>query len=289
MNPSSMEQKIQALCRYIEAHADARLTLAAMSQQVNVSPHHLQRSFKSVMGLSPRQYAETCRMRFLKNELRTKTTATHALYEAGFSSSSRLYEQADQRLGMTPRQYRRGGAGVEISYATAQTPLGLLMIGATDRGVCFVQFGEPGDGLFKQLQQEYPQATLQAAAPASEIFTDWINALTDYLSGTARSLNLALDIHGTAFQIKVWHYLQSIPYGTVQSYTEVAHGIGQPTAVRAAASACAANSLALLIPCHRVIRGDGGLGGYRWGVQRKQALLDLERTHQQHNDTRQNP
>ena len=275
MNPS-MEQKIQALCRYIEAHADTRLTLAAMSQQVNVSPHHLQRSFKRIMGLSPRQYAQACRMRFLKNELRTKTTTTHALYEAGFSSSSRLYEQADQRLGMTPRQYRRGGAGVEISYATAQTPLGLLMIGATDRGVCFVQFGEPGDGLFKQLQQEYPQAVLQAAAPASQTFADWISALTDYLSGTAHSLNLALDLHGTAFQIRVWHYLQSIPYGTVQSYSEVAHGIGQPTAVRAAASACAANSLALLIPCHRVIRGDGGLGGYRWGLQRKQALLELE-------------
>ena len=180
---------------------------------------------------------------------------------------------------MTPRQYRRGGEGVAISYATVESPVGLLMMGATDRGLCFVQFGESAEDLVEALRREYPAARLAPMRkPHAPGFRRWIQSLNHHLAGVQPGLALPLDIRATAFQMRVWNYLQTIPYGQVQSYGEVAAGIGKPAATRAVARACAANTVALVIPCHRVIRGDGALGGYRWGIARKRALIDLERS-----------
>jgi AraC family transcriptional regulator of adaptative response/methylated-DNA-[protein]-cysteine methyltransferase len=272
-----MHRKVQALCRYLEAHATETVTLEAMSRQVNASPFHLQRSFKAIVGVTPKQFLDACRMRSLKQELRDGRGVTDAIYDAGFGSSSRVYERVDTRLGMTPKQYRRGGEGVDISYAATQTPLGPLMIGATDRGLCFVQFGGSERSLLEQLQREYPKAAIRPMPPDHTEFEVWMRALGDYLDGSVRSLRCQVDVTGTAFQMKVWRYLQGIPYGEVRSYAEVARDIGKPAAVRAVANACAANRVAMLIPCHRVIRGDGGLGGYKWGLERKRTLIDMER------------
>jgi AraC family transcriptional regulator, regulatory protein of adaptative response / methylated-DNA-[protein]-cysteine methyltransferase len=273
-----LADRMRELCRYIEAHAHEPLTLKTLSEQAHLSPFHLQRNFKSFVGVTPKQYTEAYRLKSLKQKLRDNGSVTNAVYDAGFSSGSRVYERADTRLGMTPRQYRERGHGVEISYAAAPTPLGTLMVGATDRGLCFVQFGEQEAELRARLQREYPSATVSPMPQnRKKQFAQWMRALTLYLQGSQTALELPLDVHGTAFQMKVWNYLQRIPYGDVQSYTEVAKGIGHSTAVRAVARACASNPLALVIPCHRVIRGDGALSGYRWGLDRKRALIERER------------
>ncbi len=270
--------RIQELCRHIEEHPDELHDLADLAARAGLSRFHLQRSFKAAVGLTPRQYVEACRMRKLKQSLRTSEDVAEAVYDAGFGSSSRVYERADTRLGMTPNQYRRGGRGVAITYATAESPVGLMTIGATDRGLCFLQFGDTEEALLGALRREYPAATIRAMEiPHPAEFRNWIAALNDHLAGNRPKLELPLDIQATAFQMRVWNYLQSIPYGEVQSYGEVAAGIGQPTATRAVARACAANTVAIAIPCHRVIRGTGELGGYRWGIARKRALIDRER------------
>lgn len=269
---------LQDLCRYIEAHSDRPLPLAALAKQVHLSPGHLQRRFKALIGVSPREYAESCRLRKLKQGLRQAPRVADAIYEAGFSAGSRVYERIDSRLGMTPKQYRAGGRDVPISHALAATPLGQVLMGATDRGLCFLQFGDSAKVLLAELQREYPQASLSPMGEAhKEQFAAWMHALTAYLRGEEAALRLPLDISGTAFQLKVWKYLQSIPAGSVQSYQQVARAIGKPKAVRAVASACARNTVAIAIPCHRVIRGSGALAGYRWGMERKRALLELER------------
>lgn len=265
------------ICRYLEQHSDEALPLETLSRMAGLSPSHFQRRFKALIGVSPRQYLENCRLNRVKQELKAGSDVTSAVYAAGFGSGSRLYEKLDTRLGMTPGQYRSGGKGLTISYAAAQTPLGELVIGATDRGLCFLQFG-PEAELIEQLRKEYPQASLQPMPDAAQpAFASWIEALNLYLTGETAPPDLPLDIQGTAFQLKVWSYLQQIPTGEVQSYAEVATGIGQPTAARAVARACASNRVALVIPCHRVIRGSGELGGYRWGIERKRVLLDGER------------
>jgi AraC family transcriptional regulator of adaptative response/methylated-DNA-[protein]-cysteine methyltransferase len=272
-----MARKIEALCRYIQTHADRPLSLEQLSRQANTSVFHLQRRFKALVGVTPRQYAEAWRLRSLKQGLRDGGPVTRAIYDAGFGSASRVYEKVATRLGMTPRQYRGGGEGVAISYAATDTPLGLLMMGATDRGLCFVQFGSSETALLKQLSREYPAATISPMPSGrNDQFDDWMQALSVHLRDST-PLELPVDVQGTAFQMKVWSYLQKIPHGEVRSYSEVAEAIGQPAAVRAVASACAANSVALVVPCHRVIRGDGGLGGYRWGLERKRTLIERER------------
>ena len=269
---------IEDLCRYIERHCDERLDLATLAARAGLSRFHLQRTFKAAVGLTPKQYLEAHRVGRLKKELRQAKDVTEAVYEAGFGSSSRVYERADTRLGMTPKQYRQGGGGVAITHATMQSPFGLVMMGATDRGLCFVQFGETGQQLLDALRREYPAATLEPMGdPAPSGFRQWMQALSAHLAGTSPGLDLPLDIQATAFQMRVWDYLRTIPYGHVQSYGEVAAGIGKPSAYRAVARACAANRVALAIPCHRVIRGTGDPGGYRWGLARKQALLEQER------------
>jgi AraC family transcriptional regulator of adaptative response/methylated-DNA-[protein]-cysteine methyltransferase len=267
---------IEKLCRHIEAHADEILTLKVLSEIAQASPFHVQRIFKAMVGLTPRQYQEACRMKTLRRELRNGTSATAAIYEAGFGSGSRVYGRIDTHMGMTPKQYRSGGQGVEISYAVADTPLGKLMMGATDRGLCFVQFGGNEKALLKLLEQEFPGAAISAMPVQKGDFRRWMTALSKFLAGDRQRLDLPADVRGTAFQMKVWRYLQHIPYGETQTYAEVARGIGAPRAARAVGSACAANRLALVIPCHRVIRGDGEPGGYRWGLARKRKLLEQE-------------
>ena len=269
--------KIQQLCAFIEQHSDQPLTLADLAERTQMSPFTLQRSFKALAGVTPKHFLEACRLRQLKQHLRSDDDVTGAVYHAGFGSASRVYERADTRLGMTPGQYRAQGEGLEITYAPIDSPLGLLLLGATDRGLCFVQFGETENQLVDALRREYPRATVRVMAARDAQFHAWVAALNAHLRQLHRPAQLPLDVRATAFQMRVWTYLQSIPAGEVRSYTQVAEALGQPKAARAVARACASNRIALVIPCHRVIRGSGDLAGYRWGLERKRALLDRER------------
>lgn len=271
--------KIEALCRYIDGHADEPLTLATLGERAGMSTFHLQRSFKAATGVTPRQYAEAARLRVLKSQLRSGESVTHAIVDAGYGSPSRVYEKVSTHLGMTPGEYRRGGLGTGISYVAYETALGWLLMAATDRGLCFVQFGDSAEALIAQLRSEFPQAKVgkmdEQARPQFEV---WMMVLAQQLGGAKTAAGLPLDLRGTAFQMRVWAYLMQIPSGELRSYSEVAAAIGHPKAVRAVASACAANRVGVLVPCHRVIRGDGGMGGYRWGLERKRALIDAERS-----------
>jgi AraC family transcriptional regulator of adaptative response/methylated-DNA-[protein]-cysteine methyltransferase len=273
-----MTGRVEALAAFIRAHADEPLPLARLAEEVGLSPFHLQRSFKAVLGVSPREYHAAERLKAFKAALREGDSVLGATFEAGYGSTSRVYEQVDGGLGMTPSAYRAGGAGETIIHAVRETALGLLVMAATERGVCFVQFGDSPQGLLDQLRAEFPKATLRPAAEDARVPLDaWMSALDDHLSRAAPRPDLPLDLRGTAFQVRVWRFLLSVRAGEVVSYSELAAAVGAPRAVRAAASACAANRLAVLIPCHRALRADGGLGGYRWGLERKRALLDAER------------
>ncbi len=277
---NSPGERIRQAAEYIQANWQRALPLQILSQEAGLSPFYFQRSFKSLVGVTPKQYQEACRVRALKRELRQGDDILEAIFAAGFGSASRVYERVDTRLGMTPSQYRAGGAHVGISHATIPTRLGLLTIGATDRGLCFVEFGASEDELVGALRREYPSAQLAVVRkPWPESLGTWVRALDAHLEGTQPQLDLPLDIRATAFQMRVWRYLQSIPYGETRSYRTVAEEIGRPTAARAVAAACARNRVALVIPCHRVIRGTGELGGYRWGLKRKRALLNGEQAH----------
>jgi AraC family transcriptional regulator, regulatory protein of adaptative response / methylated-DNA-[protein]-cysteine methyltransferase len=271
--------RVREVCRYLESHTDESPKLAELAARAGLSQFHFQRSFKTVVGVTPKKYLEALRVNKLKESLRTSTDVADAVYSAGYGSSSRVYEYTDTRLGMTPKQYRQQGRGVNITHVTIDTgSVGLMTIGATDRGLCFVQFGDSADQLLTALMSEYPLATHEPMSqPAHPELQRWLTALTNHLAGKQPHLDLPLDIRATAFQMRVWNYLRAIPYGEVQSYGEVAAGVGAPKAIRAVASACARNTVALVIPCHRVIRGSGEMGGYRWGLARKRALIDRER------------
>ncbi len=275
---SLMRATVDTLAREIEADPTRRLRLSDLARRAGYSASHLQRSFVAVTGSSPKAFQTAARMRLLKRRLRADGSVTAAIANAGFGSTSRAYEKTDAELGMTPSEYRSGGAGLRIAYAVGNTPLGRIMIGATDRGICALQFGSSERTLLQDLKREYPAAALEPM-PARHLreFERWMAALNAHLQGTLAHPDLPLDMNGTAFQLRVWRYLRGIPHGTVRTYAEVARGIGRPAAARAVARACAANRIALLIPCHRVVRGTGELSGYRWGVRRKQALLDRER------------
>jgi AraC family transcriptional regulator, regulatory protein of adaptative response / methylated-DNA-[protein]-cysteine methyltransferase len=275
----SATERIREVCRYIDHHADEPLTIARLASLASLSRFHFARSFRTVTGVTPKEYVNAARVRALKQGLRASEGVDAAIYDAGYGSASRVYERAASRLGMTPGQYRRGGAGVEISYVCANTVLGYIAIGATDRGICFLQFGESAETLRAQLGREYPKARIVQTAMPEPPFDNWVAAIDRYLKGEQPHLDLPLDIRATAFQLRVWKYLQNIPYGDLQSYAEVAEGIGRPGSARAVAQACGKNVIALAIPCHRIIRGDGNLGGYRWGLHRKRVLIDLERAH----------
>ncbi len=269
---------IGAIADYIERNAGEPLTLAHLARRAHLSPSYLQRTFKSALGVSPKMFHDAARLRRFKDGLKAGKSVLDAITDAGFESTSRVYGHAPRNLGMTPSAYRRGGAGQAIAYAVRETAMGSLLMAATERGVCFAQFGENAQALLAQLQGEFPNASLTASRMAASPELDaWIEALEVHIAGDAPRPDLPLDLRGTAFQIRVWRFLLRVPEGHVVSYAELAAGIGAPKAVRAAASACAANRIAVLVPCHRVLRGDGGLGGYRWGISRKRVLLDQER------------
>jgi len=267
-------ERIAALCRFIEGRiaVDQAPSLAELSEEAALSPFHLQRSFKAITGVTPRQYGDACRLNSFKQSLRDGQSITRSMVDAGYGSPSRLYERSDSQLGMTPGAYRRGGAGVHIRYTSITTSVGNMLLAATDRGVCSIQFGDEPE---KLLEAEFPQALLERTD--AEPLEAWAQQVSAYLGGKRPNLDLPLDIRATAFQRLVWEYLQTIPRGETRSYADVARGIGRPKASRAVANACASNRVAIAIPCHRVVRGGGEPGGYRWGAERKRQILDNER------------
>jgi len=267
--------QVKAICRYIEQHLDEPITLARLSDEFGQSPFHLQRTFKRTLGVSPKAYADSCRMGLLKQNLRAGHNVTRALYDAGYGSSSRLYERTASQLGMTPDKYRRGAIASTIRYTFVASPLGRMLVAATDKGICSIKFGESDEELGEGLKREFPFATRKRDEAAMK---SWTSTLLRQLAGHKLNQALPLDIQATAFQRKVWSYLQTLPVGATRSYQEVAKAIGRPTAARAVARACATNPVAVAVPCHRVVREDGGLGGYRWGLERKRALLEAERS-----------
>jgi len=268
--PSDLAKEI---CRYIEQHLDEPVTLERLGKAFRQSPFHLQRRFKAALGITPREYADSCRLRLLKRNLQAGDNVTRAMYDAGYGSSSRLYEKTASQLGMTPDKYRRGAIAATVRYACSDSPLGRMLIAATDRGVCAIQFGRSDGELIEGLKREFPFAVRK---PDADGLQTWVTALLSKMSGKELNAALPLDIRATAFQRLVWTYLQSIPFGATRSYSQVAKGIGQPTASRAVARACATNPVAVAIPCHRVVREDGNISGYRWGVERKKTLLEME-------------
>jgi len=271
-------KRIRAVAQHIQSNFDAKLKLGDLAQQFSISPAHLQKAFTEEYGISPKEYQNALRLNALKTALKDGDTISAAVYDAGFGSISRAYEQIDHRIGMTFAAYQSGGKDETITYGVRETSFGLLLMAATRRGICFVQFGDNEDDLLTQLQQEFPRADFTVSkAQESDELSNWMNALNDYLSGSKSRPELPLDINGTAFQMRVWKFLMSIPDGEVRSYTDVAKGIKKPRAIRAVASACASNTIAILIPCHRVLRSNGTMGGYRWGTDRKVALLEKEK------------
>jgi AraC family transcriptional regulator, regulatory protein of adaptative response / methylated-DNA-[protein]-cysteine methyltransferase len=264
----------KAICRFIEQHLDEPLTLERLGKEFRQSPFHLQRRFKAALGITPREYADSCRMRMLKRNLQAGDSVTRAMYDAGYGSSSRLYERTASQLGMTPDKYRRGAIAAAIRYTCADSPLGRMLIAATERGICAIQFARSDGELIEGLKREFPFATRKSDQAGLQ---SWVDSLLKHMRGKALDSSLPLDIRATAFQRRVWTYLQSIPFGATRSYSQVAQAIGQPSACRAVARSCATNPVAVAIPCHRVVREDGSMGGYRWGIERKKALQEMER------------
>lgn len=270
--------KVRRTCRAIEARVDGVPTLSELGADVGVSPHHLQRLFKSVMGISPRQYAEALRLDRLKRSLKEGETIAMALYGAGYGSSSRLYEKAPAHLGMTPASFARGGRGARITFAIVEharlQPLGWMLIAATDRGVCMVSLGDGAAVLEAELRAEYPEAALNRDDGA---LGDWVVAVVDLADGKEPHADLPLDIRTTAFQWRVFQQLAAIPRGETRTYGEIAAALDRPGAARAVGRACATNPVSVVVPCHRAIGGDGKMHGYRWGIERKKILLARER------------
>lgn len=263
---------VAAACRAIEA-TDERLALAALARDAGMSRFHFHRLFKSVTGVTPRAYAAACRVKRLYAELPRAGSVTEAIYDAGFNSSGRFYAVADTLLGMRPRAFRAGGAGAAIRFAAGQCSLGAILVAATAKGVCAIMLGDDADRLVRDLQDRFPKARLIGGDKEFERTVGQVVGLVERPGTVA---DLPFDLRGTAFQQRVWQALRAIPSGTTATYSEVAKRIGKPHAVRAVAQACAANPAAVAIPCHRVVRRDGGLGGYRWGIERKRALLARE-------------
>jgi AraC family transcriptional regulator of adaptative response/methylated-DNA-[protein]-cysteine methyltransferase len=267
-------EMVKAVCRYIEQRLDEPITLSRLGAEFRQSPFHLQRTFKATLGITPRAYADSCRLNQLKSNLRAGHSVTRAMYDAGYSSSSRLYERTASQLGMTPDKYRRGAIAAPIRYTMTDSPLGRLLIAATDKGICAIQFADSDEELEHGLKHEFPFAVRRRD---DEAMQPWKRDLLRQMRGQKLNTALPLDIQATAFQRRVWTYLQSIPFGNTRSYGQVAKAIGRPTASRAVARACATNPVAVAIPCHRIVREDGGMGGYRWGMDRKQTLLQMEK------------
>jgi AraC family transcriptional regulator of adaptative response/methylated-DNA-[protein]-cysteine methyltransferase len=263
---------VAAACRQIET-AESEPGLERLASDAGISAYHFHRVFKAVTGLTPKAYAAAHRAGRMRAQLAAGGSVTDAIYEAGFNSNSRFYEAADRVLGMRPTQYRAGGANTRIHFAIAECSLGAILVAQSERGVCAISLGEDPDLLARELQDRFPQAELIGADAA---FEQVVAQVVGFVEAPSLGLNLPLDVRGTAFQERVWQALREIPAGKTASYADIACQIGSPKAVRAVAQACAANTLAVAIPCHRVVRSDGNLSGYRWGVERKRSLLERE-------------
>ena len=269
---------VRRICHAIDEHDEEPLTLKTLSAETGVSAHHLQRTFKEVMGITPRQYKENRRLVDFKANVKAGANVTDAMYDAGYGSSRGLYEKSSSRLGMTPATYGRGGRGMRIIYTTTECALGRVLVAATERGVCSVALGDSDSELIAALFAEYPAASIDSRdTMISPSLNLWLSKVLEHVNGKTAHIDLPLDIQATAFQWRVWEELRRIPLGATRSYQEIAKAMGKPKAVRAVASACAGNHLALVVPCHRVIREDKNLGGYRWGLERKRTLLKRER------------
>jgi AraC family transcriptional regulator of adaptative response/methylated-DNA-[protein]-cysteine methyltransferase len=265
---------VRRVCSEIERNPEGAVSLRALAKLTGLSAAHVQRTFRQAMGITPRQYADALRVARLKSELRKGKDVTTALHEVSYGSTSRLYEKSDAQLGMTPATYRRGGSGMNISYTIVSSSLGRVLVAGTDRGISAVYLGDRDSDLTASLRQEYPRAQIRRG---SGEHANWVRAIVRHLAGSNSQLNLPTAVVATAFQRRVWEALRAIPMGTTRTYAEVARSIGQPTAIRAVARACATNPTAIVVPCHRVVRSDGTLAGYRWGVERKKSLLEAER------------
>jgi AraC family transcriptional regulator, regulatory protein of adaptative response / methylated-DNA-[protein]-cysteine methyltransferase len=271
-NPQSA--LVRAMCRYIEQHIEDSLTLNSLAKEFRRSPFHLQRTFKAMLGVSPKAYIDAVRFRQVKQNLQAGHNVTTSLYAAGYGSSSRLYERTAKQLGMTPEKYRRGAVAAVVRYTIVPSPLGRMLIAATDKGICAIQFADSDHELQQGLMREFPFATRRRDDQA---MAQWSVNLTRLMQGREANPSLPLDIRATAFQRRVWEALQAIPRGETRSYSAVAREIGMPKATRAVARACATNPVAVAIPCHRVVRQDAEEGGYRWGIKRKEQLLAMEK------------
>ncbi|WP_095111113.1 bifunctional DNA-binding transcriptional regulator/O6-methylguanine-DNA methyltransferase Ada [Pseudomonas sp. Irchel 3E20] len=267
--------RVTQACQCIE-QADSPPNLKQLAEQAGLSPFHFHRVFKAVTGLTPRAYASAHRGRKLREQLAKGGSITAALYDAGFNANSRFYESADQLLGMKPSQYRAGGTNTEIRFAVGQCSLGAILVAQSHKGICAILLGDDPDALARDLQDRFPHAELIGADPG---FEQWVAKVVGFVEAPALGLDLPLDLRGTAFQERVWQALRSIPAGATATYAQIARMIGAPTSSRAVAQACGANPLAVAIPCHRVVRSDGALSGYRWGVERKRQLLEREGSH----------
>jgi AraC family transcriptional regulator of adaptative response/methylated-DNA-[protein]-cysteine methyltransferase len=272
------KQLVERIRTYIADHLDASIRLDDLARVFHLSPSYIQRTFKRIQGVSPRQYAESCRLQQFKEHLQQGNTITDALYDAGYQSSSSVYGRTPAQLGMTPSAYRNGGKGMCIGYDIVETLLGYVLVAVTERGLVAVRFADSECALFDGLRQEYSAAKIQRDASGLQ---PWMVLLQRHLQGQAlaTAVDIPLDVQASAFQWKVWNALRTIPSGQTCSYQEIARRIGQPTAVRAVAHACATNPVAVFIPCHRVVRNNGQIGGYRWGSQRKERLLAAEQYH----------
>jgi AraC family transcriptional regulator of adaptative response/methylated-DNA-[protein]-cysteine methyltransferase len=265
--------RAEAARAYLEAHLEETVTLAELAQATGGSPWHLQRCFKAAFGVTPRQWVNARRLERVRETLRRSPTVTDAVYDAGFVDGRQLYEQSDERLGMTPGRWKRGGAGARVRYATAASELGRVLVAATERGVCAVMLGDDDDALAAELRRRLPAADLEPAGPD---LSPWLDEIVHRTAGEAPSRELPLDVQATAFQERVWQELCRIPPGETRTYGQVAAALGRPSAARAVAQACAHNPVAVAVPCHRVVPAAGGTGGYRWGRQRKRRLLERE-------------
>lgn len=260
--------------RYIEDRLEDAIDLRSVATAAGASPFHLHRLFKRIVGATPKQYIDALRLSRVKHNLREGEPVASAAYGAGYGSSSRLYERAPERLGMTPAVYARGGAGETIRFTVATCALGRMMVAATDRGICKVSLGDSGEALERELREEFPGAEIQRDAGS---LAHWAGQILRHIGGEEVAANLPLAVRATAFHCRVWEELRKTPRGETRTYADVARSLGRPRAVRAVANACAANPVAVLIPCHRVVRSDGAVGGYRWGIGRKEKLLAMER------------
>jgi AraC family transcriptional regulator of adaptative response/methylated-DNA-[protein]-cysteine methyltransferase len=266
---------VQRAVHHIADSSEDAVRLGALARMLGTTQGTLRRAFLQVTGLKPRELAEALRIRSFKALLRSGKSIADALYETGYGSSSRVYERSDAQLGMTPATYRKGGQGMKIGYTIAKSPLGKVLVAATERGVSAVYLGDQESTLVAELREEYPRAEI---APAADSFQRWVREIVLRIEGKQPHMELPLDVQATAFQRRVWKELQRIPCGRTRTYSQVAHSLGQPKAVRAVARACATNPVSIVVPCHRVIREDGTLAGYRWGLSRKEQLLAQEKT-----------